>query len=359
MKNNWWKALGVIIIIYTFIAGLGVPLNHGISGVNPSSGRTGDLMRIDLVGYNSHYLEGADSMRAWLRMDLENSVGVENFLVKAKNIEVIDERNAKVEFEIPSYLPTRDRVKDFSLIVDNQVDGASVYPQAVFITQDSIDPETANILYQSDEMAGLHNSWRFAFPYRTILYETIRNTYFHVALWFAMLFLFMRGIWFSVRYLRNGFDPLDDAKAMAFTAVGLLMGMLGLITGAIWAKYTWGEYWSNDVKQITTAIALLIYCAYFVLRDAFDDEERRGRISAVYAIFAFVALLALIYVVPRLTASLHPGNGGNPALGSDDLDNTMRMVFYPCIIGWCLIGGWMSNLLWRTRRVELKMMDED
>ncbi len=358
MKENWWKALGVIIIIYTFIAGLGAPLKHGISGVNPSSAQTGKLLDLDVVGYNSHYTVGDETMRAWLRMDLANSVDTEEFLIQADKIEVKDERNAQLQFRIPAYLPTTDKVKDFTLIVDNEANGPAVIPQAVFVTQDSINPAAAKA-FPSATLDGVHNEWRFAFPYRTILYETIRNTYFHVALWFAMLFLFMRGIWFSGRYLFMGYDPVDDAKAMSFTAVGLLMGMLGLITGAIWATYTWGEPWSNDVKQITTAIALLIYLAYFVLRDAFEDEERRGRISAVFSVFAFVALLALIYVVPRLTASLHPGNGGNPALGSDDLDNTMRMVFYPCIIGWCLIGAWMANIMWRTRALEIKALDDE
>ncbi len=351
MKDNWWKALGVIIIIYTFVVGLGAPLKHGITDVSPTSAAAGETVTVDVVGYNSTYTQAPTELRAWLRMDLENSVGVEEFLVQAQSAQVTDDRNASFTFNLPDYLPTTDTIKDFTLIVDSPTDGTAVIPSALFVKQASVNPALAG---KSAEMTDLHNEWRFAFPYRTILYETIRNTYFHVALWFAMLFLFMRGIYFSYRYLRKGYDPLDDAKAVSFTAVGLLMGILGLVTGAIWAKYTWGSYWSNDVKQITTAIALLIYLAYFVLRDAFEDEERRSRISAVFSVFAFVALLALIYVVPRLTASLHPGNGGNPALGSDDLDNTMRMVFYPCIIGWCLMGAWMANIMWRMLALELR-----
>jgi heme exporter protein C len=106
-----------------------------------------------------------------------------------------------------------------------------------------------------------------------------------------------------------------------------------------------------------TAIALLIYFAYFILRGVFEDPDKRARISAVYNIFAFVALIPLIYVIPRLTDSLHPGAGGNPAFGSQDLDNTMRLVFYPAIIGWTLIGFWMANLLYRMERVRLRVLD--
>ena len=55
--------------------------------------------------------------------------------------------------------------------------------------------------------------------------------------------------------------------------------------------------------------------------------------------------------------SLHPGAGGNPAFGTQDLDNTMRMVFYPAVIGWTLLGFWMGNLSHRMGRIRLKLMD--
>ncbi|RMD70788.1 MAG: cytochrome c assembly protein, partial [Bacteroidetes bacterium] len=67
----------------------------------------------------------------------------------------------------------------------------------------------------------------------------------------------------------------------------------------------------------------------------------------------------LIFVIPRLTDSLHPGNGGNPAIGSEDLDNTMRLVFYPAVIGWTLIGYWISQLLWRINRLRERLLDEE
>jgi heme exporter protein C len=68
----------------------------------------------------------------------------------------------------------------------------------------------------------------------------------------------------------------------------------------------------------------------------------------VYSIFAFAALIPLIYVIPRMTDSLHPGAGGNPAFGTEDLDNTMRLFFYPAVIGWTLLGFWIADLLRRV-----------
>ena len=56
-----------------------------------------------------------------------------------------------------------------------------------------------------------------------------------------------------------------DIYSREYAKTGILFGVLGLITGAIWANYTWGEAWSNDPKQLLAAIALLIYAAYFIL----------------------------------------------------------------------------------------------
>jgi heme exporter protein C len=96
---------------------------------------------------------------------------------------------------------------------------------------------------------------------------------------------------------------------------GLFFFTLGLLTGMLWAKYTWGEFWSGDPKQNSAAIAFLLYCAYLVLRNSIDEEQKRAKISAIYNIFAFPIMIVLIFVLPRMTDSLHPGNGGNPAFG--------------------------------------------
>jgi heme exporter protein C len=68
--------------------------------------------------------------------------------------------------------------------------------------------------------------------------------------------------------------------------------------------------------------------------------------------------IVLIFVLPRLTASLHPGNGGNPGFNSYDLDSRLRMVFYPAVIGWILIGFWIANIQIRLKKIELKKEQE-
>ncbi len=349
-KGIWWKALSVIILIGVFIGGLLIPLKSGIYSVTPSSARTGDTVTLKVTGYNTHYVKAENSLRAWLKLDNERALA-------AKSIQAEGNRVLLLSFDLPDYLPVKDRVQDFSLIIDNTIDGASVLPSAVFVTQDSIDPEMGRQFWKNADVEDLHSAAGITFPFRTIVEESIRNTYFHVPLWFALLFLFLAAVVYSIRYLR-GFDLQNDFAAQAFTKVGTAMGILGLVTGAIWAKNTWGAYWSWDIKQNMTAVALLIYFAYFILRGSIEDPEKRARLSAVYSIFAFATLIPLIYIIPRMTDSLHPGAGGNPAFGQEDLDNTMRLIFYPAIIGWTLLGFWIAQLTVRVDRIRDRLLTE-
>ena len=348
MKKNWWKVLAVVILIYTYTAGLLVPLKPGILTVNPTNLKTGETVTLQVVGYNTFFTKGTDT-RSWLKLDNDHSI-------QAVDIKIDNDRIANLSFEIPGNIPTQDVVTDASLVIDNDYDGAMVLPSKLIIKQ----PENSNASSDGWFEAPIENLNRksgISFPFRGILYETIRKTYFHVCLWFAMIILLIASVVHSFKYLKN-FQVEHDQKSMSFTMVGTLFGILGIITGSIWAKDTWGTYWTwEEVKLNMTAIALLIYLAYFVLRSSFDDYEKRARIAAVYNIFAFAALIPLIFVIPRMTDSLHPGNGGNPAMGGEDLDNTMRMVFYPAIIGWTLMGVWMAQIVFRVQNLKEKIME--
>jgi heme exporter protein C len=185
------------------------------------------------------------------------------------------------------------------------------------------------------------------------LQETIRNLYYHVCMWFAMMILFTTSVVYSIKHLRT-LDYKYDIYAREYAAVGLLLGLLGYATGAIWASYTWADpnnpaYASfgsivREPKLIGAAMAILIYFAYFVLRSSITDIDKRARVSAVYNVFAYAMLFPSIWIVPRLLPSLHPGQEGNPALNFNDIDSRMRMVFYPAVIGWTLLGVWISTL---------------
>jgi len=194
------------------------------------------------------------------------------------------------------------------------------------------------------------NGFMGTVPHLPILNESIRNTYFHVALWLAMTLLLFTSMIFSVRYLNSG-DIKHDDIASELAKSGLFYGVLGCLTGSLWANFTWGDPWPNDPKLNGAAVGILIYLAYILLRSSFEDEQRRARIASVYNIFAFAVFVPLIYILPRLTDSLHPGSGGNSTFGSYDMNNDLRMVFYPAIIGWILMGLWLAELRVRIKRI--------
>ncbi|NVK05846.1 MAG: cytochrome c biogenesis protein CcsA [Flavobacteriia bacterium] len=190
-------------------------------------------------------------------------------------------------------------------------------------------------------------------PLREILDESIRNLYFHVTMWFAMLLMFIISVVNAVRYL-SGSKEKFDARSNIYAETGLVFSLMGLVTGMLWAKYTWGAYFTNDPKLNGAAISILIYAAYFILRGSIKNPDQRGRISAVYNIFAFVLMIVFIQILPRMNDSLHPGNGGNPAFSQYDLDNNMRPVFYTAVVGWMLFGVWMSRIRYRIHVLKMK-----
>ncbi len=198
----------------------------------------------------------------------------------------------------------------------------------------------------------------FKVPAQAILHETIRNLYFHVPMWFAMLLICFLSVFYSVKYL-NKSTIENDIRAEQAAHTGMLMGALGLITGSIWARYTWGAWWVADTKLNGAAITMLIYLAYFVLRGSIDEEQKRARIAAVYNIFAYVMLIVFLLILPRMSDSLHPGNGGNPGFNKYDLDSTMRMVFYPAVLGWILLAYWIYTLRVRIEIIQQKIRSND
>jgi heme exporter protein C len=197
------------------------------------------------------------------------------------------------------------------------------------------------------------------------LEETVRNLFFHVCMWFAMMILFTVSVVNSIRYL-NSSNLRYDIYARQYATVGIVMGLLGYATGTVWMSYTWADpnnpaYASfssiaREPKLIGAAIALLIYFAYLVLRDSINDIDKKARISAVYNIFAYAMLFPSIWIVPRILPSLHPGQEGNPAMNFKDIDSSMRMVFYPAVIGWTLLAVWITTIKIRLNLLKEKQM---
>ena len=338
VKGLWWKILGVLLITYSLIAGLLIPLGPGIISVQPNRVESGSTVQIEITGYNTTFQEG--ETKIWLKLS-------DRHAIKAARVDIESQRFLRAQFDMPTSVPSTDSINSLSLILTNSETGPSVLPSAVVMV--GSNPGADNGEWNA-QIAAVESQTGRHFPFRNILSETIRNNYYHVPLWFAMMVILTISMVGSVNFLRQKNEKADH-QALAFASVGTFLGVLGILTGAIWAKHTWGAYWSFDVKQNMAAIAVLIYVAYFILREAISDVDVAKRFAAAYNIFAFILLVPLLFIIPRMTESLHPGSGGNPAFSSDDLDNTMRMVFYPAVVGWIIFSIWIGNLYQRVLKL--------
>ncbi|MFK7970585.1 MAG: cytochrome c biogenesis protein [Bacteroidia bacterium] len=208
------------------------------------------------------------------------------------------------------------------------------------------------------------------------LEQSSRNLFYHVPMWFAEVVIMTVSVWYSIKYLRQtdpesniGGEPMySDAKAVEAASVGVMLNILGLVTGIIWGRVSWGEninpaklsaWWLWDPIQTCALIALLIYLGYFLLRASFQEPGQRARISAVLNIFAFAALIPLFFVIPRMLDGLHPtANGGTTELFSKkDVTNHYRMILYPAALGFIFLSLWMWEL--RSRITVLFIRQEE
>lgn len=332
--KHWWKLLGVLFLLGASVAALRVPLSPALVHVEPGRIAPGPV-ELTITGYNTRFVqEGA-------QVHIEN--GGERLC--ANEVRVVSPTLVQARFDVPEGL--REHLSNVAVL--DRTHGRLVIPGAVF-TSGTGNGSGVTGCPEPQEELGVTNA--FAFPNRNILYESIRNLCFHVPMWFAMITMMGISVWKSVRALGSN-DLDDDLAALQAVKVGLLFCGLGLVTGAIWARATWGTWWTNDVKLNGSAVTALIYLAYLVLRGSVQDPHKRARLAGIYNIFAFVLLVMFLFVVPRLNAvdSLHPGNGGNDGFGDLDLDDRLRTVFYPACMGWILFATWMYDLRLRAARL--------
>lgn len=337
--KNWWKILGVLLVVYVYVGGLTTPLTPGLMKAKVML-QDSLTTSVKITAYNTHFTSNSNT---YFITDDEGSQKL-----NAQSAEVVDDETVILTF---------DNVEMSSaaraLFIANDTDGRMSMVNAFQV----FDAPTKNqLLSPLEEVTEQRKS--FGFPFREMLFETIRNLLFHVPMWFSMMFLMGISLFYSIKFL-NKEDIYADAKASSAAKIAMFFAVLGLVTGSIWARFTWGAWWVlNDNKLNGAAITFLIYAAYFVLRAATEDPLKRARLAGVYNIFAFVMMLVFIMVLPRVTDTLHPGNGGNPAFSQYDLDSSLRVFFYPAVIGWIIIGVWMYQLKNKKEIKELEIYNE-
>src|SRR5512135_1493091 len=117
-----------------------------------------------------------------------------------------------------------------------------------------------------------------------------RIFYFHVPIALTSYACFGWGAWKALRHLWKRQEGAD-LESYVSVHLGVIFGGMTLVTGSIWARASWGVWWSWSSNQLVLFLVLfLFYCAYFMLRFSIDEGARRERICAVYALFG-VALI--------------------------------------------------------------------
>ncbi len=197
-------------------------------------------------------------------------------------------------------------------------------------------------------------------PYQNAnLGQTSRNVFFHVPMWFAMMVMGYTSVVYSVLYLRKA-KPHFDLLAREAAKLTVLFGVLGLVTGAVWSRVTWGEalpatdpaaWWPWDPKQTSALICVLIYLGYFLLRSSFEEETQRAKIAGVFNIFAAASIYPLFYVIPKVLGGLHP-NTGDQGSALVDMSSEFYSVFWPSVIGFICMSIWLLDLSGRRARLE-------
>jgi heme exporter protein C len=195
----------------------------------------------------------------------------------------------------------------------------------------------------------------FLAPVVPVLGNTTRVLYFHIPCAWLTVVALAWSMGHSIAYLRTGRMSHDDHAAAA-AELGMLFCIGATVTGAIWAKAKWGAYWNWDPRETSIFFLLLIYGAYLALRSALDDERKRARLSAVYSAVAFVSVPFLMFVVPRMLATLHPDPIINSA-GKVDMDRRISLAFSMMLIGFTVLFYWLLSLRVRLARLERARME--
>ena len=182
-------------------------------------------------------------------------------------------------------------------------------------------------------------------PAEVTMGELVRIFYFHLPPAIICYLSLLVSVTAGILYLRkkdHKFDALSESGAL----LGLVYGLVTLISGAIWANATWGVYWNWDPRETTTLILWFAYLGYFLLRMSIENPERKASSAAVFNVLAFLTV-PLSYVSFIIWPSLHPQLGGDD--GGLGLTGTMVQALVMNIIGGVFVFGYVLKKTYELR----------
>jgi heme exporter protein C len=173
--------------------------------------------------------------------------------------------------------------------------------------------------------------------------------YFHIAnAWVGMLGFIAAAV-AGVLYLIKH-DQKWDIIELAAVEISLVFFLIAIAAGSIWARPTWGAYWTWEPRLTTAAILEMVYIAYLLLRQGIDDPDRRARFSAVYTLVGAISV-PITFMSIRLFRTIHPvviGTNSAVSTGSFDMTSKMLVTMFFALFTFSVI---FVNLFWHRIRL--------
>jgi len=178
--------------------------------------------------------------------------------------------------------------------------------------------------------------------------------YVHVPVALTAYACFGWAAWKALRLLWLG-DERYDLESYTAVHMGTIFGVLTLVTGSIWAKVSWGVWWSWSERQLVLFLILfLFYSAYFMLRYSLDPGPRRQRSSAVYALFG-VVLIPISFLAIRLAEGLI-----HPVVFTRDgpqMSDSMFLTFCVCLAGMLTLAAALYSIELSGKRIDERVRE--
>ena len=191
-----------------------------------------------------------------------------------------------------------------------------------------------------------------------IIGEASRIFYYHIPMAWLTVVAYAVNLIYAIRFLKTR-SELDDFRSLWSAELGTMFCVLATISGSLFAKVTWGVYWTwSEPRMLSIFILLLIYGAYLSLRAAIPGPERKGTLSSVYSIFAFPTVPFFIFIMPRVMQSLHPSDSVISKNLKFSMGGGVLPIFLVSLFCFTVIYFWMFTMGIRLHKLQRAHLEE-
>lgn len=183
-----------------------------------------------------------------------------------------------------------------------------------------------------------------------------RILYFHVGSAWVSSIAFFVALISGVLFLRKP-DRKWDIISLASVEIGLAFTTMTIISGSVWGRPAWNTWWIWSPRLTSITVMWLVYVAYFMLRGAIEDPERRARFAAVYVIAGFVTVI-FTFASIRFLRDIHPvvvGSSAGEAEGSSEFASGLESARMGMTLLLSTLTFSVLYLAWLVNRYRMEM----